>query len=169
MRLKIEWVTGCVCGPCYFWKTMYVRYSTIWRWMPQDHFHWSGTRHWTLQHFFFPKKKEKAEKEEIEFATVQRFGLPSVLPRLVYPSEDGNEKTFTSFYWAGSLSGILINCFKLTYKIWVHISRVMRNADLSIDEDDGGPAKRDSETVKNASVGRGYPSGSGVRWHWKSC
>ena len=38
------------------------------------------------------KKKGKAEKEEIEFATVQ---VPSVLPRLVHiPSEDGNEKTF---------------------------------------------------------------------------
>ena len=53
------------------------------------------------------KKKGKAEKEELEFATVQ---VPSVL-RDWYISLRKMEMQNVSFYWSRSLSGILINCF----------------------------------------------------------
>ena len=78
------------------------------------------------------KKKGKAEKEEIEFATVQ---VPSVLPRLVHiPSEDGNEKTFILLEQVIERN---IDKLFLNYDVLcAYPYRVMRNADLSIDEDE---------------------------------
>lgn len=78
------------------------------------------------------RKKGKAEKEEIEFATVQ---VPSVLPRLVHiPSEDGNEKTFILLEQVIERN---IDKLFLNYDVLcAYPYRVMRNADLSIDEDE---------------------------------
>ena len=78
------------------------------------------------------KKKGKAEKEEIEFATVQ---VPSVLSRLVHiPSEDGNEKTFILLEQVIERN---IDKLFLNYDVLcAYPYRVMRNADLSIDEDE---------------------------------
>ena len=78
------------------------------------------------------KKKGKAEKEEIEFATVQ---VPSVLPRLVHiPSEDGNEKTFILLEQVIERN---IDKLFLNYDVLcAYPYRVMRNADLSIDKDE---------------------------------
>ena len=78
------------------------------------------------------RKKGKAEKEEIEFATVQ---VPSVLPRLVHiPSEDGNEKTFILLEQVIERN---IDKLFLNYDVrCAYPYRVMRNADLSIDEDE---------------------------------
>ncbi len=77
------------------------------------------------------KKKEKG-KEEIEFATVQ---VPSVLKRLVQiPSKNSEEKVFIL------LEQIIeknIDKLFLNYNvICAYPYRVMRNADLSIDEDE---------------------------------
>lgn len=78
------------------------------------------------------RKKGKAEKEEIEFATVQ---VPSVLPRLVHiPSEDGNENTFILLEQVIERN---IDKLFLNYDVLcAYPYRVMRNADLSIDEDE---------------------------------
>ena len=78
------------------------------------------------------KKNGKNEAEEIQFATVQ---VPSVLPRFVkIPSEIPEETTVIL------LEEIIerhIDELFLNYKVLcAHPYRVMRNADLSIDEDD---------------------------------
>lgn len=78
------------------------------------------------------KKKEKSEKEEIEFATVQ---VPSVLPRIVrIPSENSEDKIFIL------LEQIIeknIDKLFLNYEvICAYPYRIMRNADLPIDEDE---------------------------------
>lgn len=78
------------------------------------------------------KGKEKKEGEEVEFATVQ---VPSVLPRLVQiPSNEPEEKTFIL------LEQIIeknIDKLFLSYEIRCACPyRVMRNADLTIDEDE---------------------------------
>ena len=45
--------------------------------------------------------------------------------------------------------------------ICAHPYRIMRNADLSIDEEDAADLlKRNSEAAEDASMGRSYPSGS---------
>ncbi len=78
------------------------------------------------------KGKEKKEGSEVEFATVQ---VPSVLPRLVQiPSDKPEEKTFIL------LEQIIeknIDKLFLSYEIRCACPyRVMRNADLTIDEDE---------------------------------
>ncbi len=78
------------------------------------------------------KKKEKSEKEEIEFATVQ---VPSVLPRIVrIPSDNPEDKIFIL------LEQIIeknIDKLFLNYEVvCAYPYRIMRNADLSIDEDE---------------------------------
>ena len=83
------------------------------------------------------KKKKKADegkiqKEEIEFATVQ---VPSVLARLVpVPTEDSEEKCFIL------LEQIIeknIDKLFLNYEVLcAYPYRIMRNADLPIDEDE---------------------------------
>ena len=46
--------------------------------------------------------------------------------------------------------------------VCAHPYRIMRNADLTIDEDDASDlVKRDSETAEKAPVGRSHPLGSG--------
>lgn len=77
-------------------------------------------------------KKDKKGKEELEFATVQ---VPSVLPRIVeLPSgEDGVRNVIL-------LEEIIernISKLFLSYKVvCAHPYRIMRNADLTIDEDE---------------------------------
>lgn len=78
------------------------------------------------------KKKEKGKKETIEFATVQ---VPGVLPRLVpIPSEDTEDKIFIL------LEQIIeknIDKLFLNYEVLcAYPYRIMRNADLTIDEDE---------------------------------
>ena len=78
------------------------------------------------------RKKEKGEKKEIEFATVQ---VPSVLKRLVQiPSADDGEKCFIL------LEQIIeknIDKLFLNYDVLcAYPYRIMRNADFSIDEDE---------------------------------
>lgn len=78
------------------------------------------------------KKKEKEKKDAVEFATVQ---VPSVLPRLVpIPSKDPEEKRFIL------LEQIIeknIHKLFLNYEvICAYPYRIMRNADLTIDEDE---------------------------------
>lgn len=77
-------------------------------------------------------KKEKTNKEAVEFATVQ---VPGVLPRLVQiPSEKPEGKTFIL------LEQIIeknIDKLFLNYEVLcAYPYRVMRNADLTIDEDE---------------------------------
>ena len=78
------------------------------------------------------KKNKKGEKEEIEFATVQ---VPSVLNRLVrIPSEDEEEKVFILLEQMIEKN---IDKLFLNYKVLcAYPYRIMRNADLSIDEDE---------------------------------
>jgi polyphosphate kinase len=78
------------------------------------------------------KKAEKEKKPELEFATVQ---VPAVLPRIVpIPSEIEGQTTVIL------LEEIIerhIDKLFMNYKVVAaHPYRVMRNADLSIDEDD---------------------------------
>ncbi len=48
--------------------------------------------------------------------------------------------------------------------VCAHPFRIMRNADLSIDEDEAADLlKGDRKAVKEASVGRSHPPGSGKR------
>ncbi|MBR1692472.1 MAG: polyphosphate kinase 1, partial [Lachnospiraceae bacterium] len=77
------------------------------------------------------KEKEKEKESEIEFATVQ---VPSVLPRIVeIPAE--NEKTVVILLEEvieRNLNQLFLNCDL----ICAHPFRIMRNADLTIDEDE---------------------------------
>lgn len=78
------------------------------------------------------KKKGKSNKEEIEFATVQ---VPSVLPRIIaIPSEDPEEKIFILLEQVIEKN---IDKLFLNYEVLcAYPYRIMRNADLSIDEDE---------------------------------
>ncbi len=78
------------------------------------------------------KKKEEKQEKELEFATVQ---VPSVLPRIIrIPSEEEGQTTIIL------LEEIIerhIQKLFMNYKVvCAHPYRVMRNADLSIDEDE---------------------------------
>ena len=78
------------------------------------------------------KKKEEKQEKELEFATVQ---VPSVLPRIIrIPSEEEGQTTIIL------LEEIIerhIQKLFMNYKVvCANPYRVMRNADLSIDEDD---------------------------------
>ena len=79
------------------------------------------------------KGKEKEKEKELEFATVQ---VPSVLPRFILLPQD--EKTGQRYVIL--LEGIIernIGKLFLSYDVvCAHPYRVMRNADLSIDEDE---------------------------------
>ncbi|MGN0350471.1 MAG: RNA degradosome polyphosphate kinase [Roseburia sp.] len=80
------------------------------------------------------KKKEKdgKKKEEVDFATVQ---VPSVLPRLIQiPSEEPEEKVFILLEQMIERN---IDKLFLNYKVLcAYPYRIMRNADLTIDEDE---------------------------------
>ena len=79
------------------------------------------------------KGKEKEKEKELEFATVQ---VPSVLPRFILLPQD--EKTGQRYVIL--LEEIIernIGKLFLSYDVvCAHPYRVMRNADLSIDEDE---------------------------------
>ena len=77
-------------------------------------------------------KGKKADSRKYDFATVQ---VPSVLDRLVeIPSEDGAEHTFILLEQI--IERNLSKLFKNYDIVCAHPYRVMRNADLPIDEDD---------------------------------
>ena len=87
------------------------------------------------------KKGEGQQKRELEFATVQ---VPSVLPRIVpVPSEDKSKKTVIL------LEEIItrnINKLFLNYDIVTTAPfRIMRNADLTIDEDEAADLLKEIE------------------------
>ncbi len=77
-------------------------------------------------------KKEKKAKESVEFATVQ---VPGGLPRLVrIPAEDPEEKTFILLEQI--IEKNIGKLFLNNKIICAFPYRIMRNADLSIDEDE---------------------------------
>ncbi len=78
------------------------------------------------------KKDKKKEKEDLEFATVQ---VPSVLPRVVQiPSE---KKGKTTVILLEEIIERNIEKLFLSYNVvCAHPYRIMRNADLTIDEDE---------------------------------
>jgi len=77
-------------------------------------------------------KNKKLEKICTEFATVQ---VPSVLPRLVLiPSQKENEKTFILLEQV--IKKNIAKLFLNYHVICAYPYRIMRNADLSIDEDE---------------------------------
>lgn len=78
------------------------------------------------------RKGEKAGKDAVEFATVQ---VPGVLPRLVQiPSEDPEDKVFILLEQV--IEKNIAKLF-LNYRVLcAHPYRIMRNADLTIDEDE---------------------------------
>lgn len=84
-------------------------------------------------------KKEKEGKDGVEFATVQ---VPSVLPRLVQiPSEvhedDTPDTPSQTFILLEQIIEKNIDKLFLNYKVLcAHPYRIMRNADLTIDEDE---------------------------------
>lgn len=83
-------------------------------------------------------KKDEKHKEAVEFATVQ---VPSVLPRLVpipaNPTEDSGERMCQTFILLEQIIEKNIDQLFLNYKVLcAHPYRVMRNADLTIDEDE---------------------------------
>lgn len=78
------------------------------------------------------KKNTKSEKQELDFATVQ---VPGVLPRLVQiPSE---EESVRSFILLEQIIEKNIDKLFLNYEVLcAYPYRIMRNADLTIDEDE---------------------------------
>lgn len=78
------------------------------------------------------EKGKKAEKEDVEFATVQ---VPGILPRLVpIPSETQGEKVFLLLEQVIEKN---IDKLFLNYEVQcAYPYRIMRNADLTIDEDE---------------------------------
>lgn len=83
-------------------------------------------------------RKEEKHKEAVEFATVQ---VPSVLPRLVQipanPAEDNGENVCQTFILLEQIIEKNIDKLFLNYKVLcAHPYRIMRNADLTIDEDE---------------------------------
>ncbi len=100
--------------------------------------------------------KKKSGEEELEFAMVQ---VPSVLPRIVelllmtqgsvlYPLEQIIERNMESLF--------------LNYNVvTTHPFRVMRNADLTIDEEEAVDLLEEIKSSLKNPVGRGHPSGSG--------
>ncbi|MGI6011336.1 MAG: RNA degradosome polyphosphate kinase [Ruminococcus sp.] len=78
------------------------------------------------------KKEKKKNKEEMEFATVQ---VPSVLPRIVAIPED--KDGFRCFILLEEIIERNIGKLFLSYDVvCAHPYRIMRNADLTIDEDE---------------------------------
>ncbi|MBP3488241.1 MAG: RNA degradosome polyphosphate kinase [Roseburia sp.] len=83
-------------------------------------------------------KKDEKHKEAVEFATVQ---VPGVLPRLVQipanPAEDNGVRMCQTFILLEQIIEKNIDQLFLNYKVLcAHPYRVMRNADLTIDEDE---------------------------------
>lgn len=80
------------------------------------------------------RKNEKHNKETVEFATVQ---VPSVLPRLVQiPSEEKDEAAQTFILLEQIIEKNIDKLFLNYTVLCAHPYRVMRNADLTIDEDE---------------------------------
>ena len=79
------------------------------------------------------KSSSKEEKEKLEFATVQ---VPSVLPRVVFLPEGKKGKACARSFWNRSLRGIFDKLFLNYDVVCAHPYRIMRNADLTIEEDE---------------------------------
>ena len=79
-------------------------------------------------------KADKNHKETVEFATVQ---VPSVLPRLVQIPAEENAEEENTFILLEQIIEKNIDKLFLNYKVLcAHPYRIMRNADLTIDEDE---------------------------------
>ena len=79
-------------------------------------------------------KKNKKGKEVLEFATVQ---VPSVLPRvIILPEEKGKEKKTTVILLEQIIERNIGKLFLSNDVVCAYPYRIMRNADLTIDEDE---------------------------------
>lgn len=102
---------------------------------------------------------DKKQKDTIDFATVQ---VPSVLPRVVHvPSETEGE---TAVILLEQVIEKNIQKLFLNYKVVAASPyRVMRNADLTIDEDEAADLLIEIEKqIKKRQWGGGHPSRSGI-------
>ncbi len=101
--------------------------------------------------------RNEEQAGEYDFATVQ---VPNVLPRIVMiPSE--NEEDTTVILLEQIIEKNIQKLFLNYEVICAHPYRIMRNADLSIDEEDAADLlKENPEAAENAAMGRGYSSGS---------
>ncbi len=89
-------------------------------------------------------RKKGEEKAEIEFATVQ---VPSVLPRIIQlPQEIGEKSATATVILLEEVIEHNIDQLFLNYDvICAHPFRIMRNADLSIDEDEAADLLKEIE------------------------
>ena len=89
-------------------------------------------------------RKKGEEKAEIEFATVQ---VPSVLPRIIQlPQEIGEKSATATVILLEEVIERNIDQLFLNYDvICAHPFRIMRNADLSIDEDEAADLLKEIE------------------------
>lgn len=102
-------------------------------------------------------KKKNEEDAELEFATVQ---VPAVLPRIfVIPESRKGERSVILL--EEMISRNMQKLF-LSYDILcVHAYRIMRNADLTIDEDEASDLLKEIEkSAEKAAVGRSHPAGN---------
>lgn len=95
-------------------------------------------------------KKDKKGKEELEFATVQ---VPSVLPRIVQLPDDKDGNTVVILL-EEVIERNINKLFLSNAVVCTCPYRIMRNADLTIDEDEAKRLiKGNPETVKEETVG----------------
>ena len=99
----------------------------------------------------------KKNQEELEFATVQ---VPSVLDRIVQLPTEGKAKKviFLEEIIERNMHKLFLN-----YDIvCAYPFRIMRNADLSIEEDEAADLLKEIEKqLKKTAVGGGHPPGGG--------
>ena len=104
------------------------------------------------------KKDRKKGKEVLEFATVQ---VPSVLPRVIeIPAEKDGARAVILL--EEIIERNIGKLFLSNDVVCAHPYRIMRNADLTIDEDEAEDLLVEiQKQLKKTPVGRGDPSGSG--------
>ena len=87
--------------------------------------------------------RKKGEKDELEFATVQ---VPSVLPRIIEIPSAGSESSERKVILLEEVIERNIQKLFLNYDIvCAHAYRIMRNADLSIDEEEAADLLKEIE------------------------
>ena len=101
------------------------------------------------------KNGSKEEKEKLEFATVQ---VPSVLPRVVF-LPDGKKGQRCAILLEQMIERNIDKLFVNYDVVCAHPYRIMRNADLTIEEMKRRIFSRDPEASEETPVGRGDPPG----------
>jgi len=105
---------------------------------------------------FLLKKGERASDENYEFATIQ---VPGVLPRII-KIPDGENATFILLEQI--IEKNIERLFSNYDVVCAYPYRIMRNADLTIDEDEAEDLLQEIEKqLKKRQWGGNYPSGSG--------